>query len=85
MVQLNDGSGSGLREVPVEGSMEIPITKSVTIQLVAMDDKKLTTSQKLEIKYKPLPPPVVPDDTGGGPPPTTLGGGTGSATTGGGQ
>jgi hypothetical protein len=86
IVKLDDGSGNPLREVPAEGTMEIPITKSVTIQLIAMDDKKLTASQKLEIKYKPLPPPVTPDttgDTGGGIPPITTGGGAGGTTGGG--
>lgn len=84
-VQLDDGTGSGPKVVDAVSSMDVVTDKTVTLKLIAIDSKGVTTSKPLEIKYKPLPPPPV-TDTGGttGNPPTTTGGAGGTgATTGG--
>lgn len=90
LVQLDDGTGSGLKTVEPTGTMDVITDKPVTLKLIATDAKNVATSSKLPIKYKPLPPPptLAPGQTTGAT--TTTGstagttGNTGT-TTGGGQ
>ncbi|MFI5386219.1 MAG: hypothetical protein ACHQ50_08875 [Fimbriimonadales bacterium] len=82
-VQLDDGTGSGLKPVEATNTtgMDVVTDKTVTLKLIATDAKGVATTKTLPIKYKPLPPsaPLGP----GGTPPPTAGGGAAGKTTGG--
>ncbi len=80
LVQLDDGTGSGLKTVDASGNIPVIVDRTVTLKLIATDGKNVLTSKKLTIKYKPLPPPTNPFTTN---PPSTAGSTAGAGTGGG--
>jgi hypothetical protein len=78
IVELDDGTGRKPVDAINQAGYEIVTTKKMTLWLFATDAEGVTAKQKLEIRYKPLPPVTPPDSsttgTITGPPPTTTGG-----------
>jgi len=70
-VQLDDGSSVGPQPVDGVGNRDIVVDKTVTLKLIATDTNGVSTSKKITIKFKPLPPtdntlpPGVPPPGGG--------------------